>query len=71
MNFLYGFIIFFVGLITLVAFLPIFNEVVGLLPFSGLVVALCGVMVLLLVVGLIYRLYTDSVFGESTGGYVR
>ncbi len=69
MNFLYGFIMFFIGLITIVAFLPMYNEVISLIPYSGIVITLCGVMVLLLVVGLIYRLYADSVY-TGTGGRI-
>jgi uncharacterized membrane protein YhhN len=71
MNFLYGFIMFFIGLISFIAFLPIFNELVSILPYDGIVVVMCGVMVLLLAIGLVYRLYVDSTMTNYMGGYGR
>lgn len=68
MNFLYGSIMFLVGLMAIVAFLPVYNEVISIIPYSGVVIMMCGVMVLLLVVGLVYRLYADTVFTGTGGG---
>lgn len=65
MNFLYGLITFLIGLIVIVAFLPMFNELISLVPYTGIVISMLGVMVLLIVVGLIYRLYVDTVYYQG------
>jgi len=69
MNFINGFVIFLVGLVTVVALLPVFGEIAGVLgnTMSSTVMVLVGAMVLLIVIGLIYNLVVDSAPNDVGG----
>ena len=62
MNFFYGLVVFLVGLVTVVALLPVFGELATVLggTMSTTVMVLIGGMVLLIVIGLIYNLVMDA-----------
>lgn len=70
-NFVYSSTLFVGAIITFIVCLPLFNHVIGMLPFGGFTVVFAGFLVVLLIVLIVYLFvrqnndYVDRIRGGA------
>ncbi len=63
-------IVFVASIIVFIIMLPLFNKVIGLLPFGANTVMFCSVLVLMLIVAIVYKYVQQNMF-DLNGGEVQ
>lgn len=71
MNFVFYAVLFVGALITYMICIPLFNQVIGMLPFSGAVVIFANVLVLMLIVCIFYVFVKQNMLSYQQGGVTR
>lgn len=71
MSFIISSVLFVAAVITFIVCLPLFNAIIGFLPFSGSVNLLVGVLVLMLAVMILYTYVRQNLLSFQQGGVYR